>query len=42
MITIFGDKRMNLFEILVLSILAYFVVGSIVGFIYAYYKGFFD
>jgi len=29
-----GDVRMNIFEILVLSILAYFVIGSIVGFIY--------
>ena len=33
---------MNLFEILVLSILAYFVVGSLIVFYYAKTKGYLD
>jgi len=33
---------MNLFEILILSILAYFVIGSIFGFIYLKSKGYLD
>ena len=33
---------MNVVEILVLSILAYFVIGSIAGFIYLKSKGYLD
>ena len=33
---------MNLFEILVLSILAYFVIGSLIGFYYLKTRGYLD